>query len=263
MQQQSQSAAEHRPASFARFWGFIVLMLVLMAAFIGLGIWQVQRLAEKEALIAAVQERLGQPPKPPPPVEEWDELDPETVNFLPLELTGTFAHDQAVRIFTSLAASTARGEHSGPGYWIVTPFSLTSGGTVFVNRGFVPEAEVGTVLGSTDTGQGRVTITGLARAPEMAGMFTPAADTQERIDWVRDPERLAALADPALAPFAPFTLDQAAGASGTLPQGGETVVEFPNNHFGYALTWYGFAVLTPILLGFWIWRQRRGASTAG
>ena len=26
-----------------------------------------------------------------------------------------------------------------------------------------------------------------------------------------------------------------------LPQGGETVIEFPNNHLGYALTWFGFA----------------------
>ncbi|HTN61521.1 MAG TPA: SURF1 family cytochrome oxidase biogenesis protein [Devosia sp.] len=44
---------------------------------------------------------------------------------------------------------------------------------------------------------------------------------------------------------------------GVLPQGGETIVAFPNNHFGYALTWFGFAIITPIMLGFWLWRQRR------
>jgi surfeit locus 1 family protein len=257
-QQQGRSSVKGRAVSPVRFWGFIALMLVLMVIFIALGTWQMQRLAEKEALIAAVEERLDLPPASPPPVEEWDNLDPETLNFRPLTLTGTFAHDQAVRIFTSLSATTARGQYSGPGYWIVTPFTLTDGGTVFVNRGFVPEAEIGTVLGAQVGRQGPVTITGLARAPEEAGMFTPAADAEERIEWVRDPQRLADLADPALAPFAPFTLDQGAGEPGTLPQGGETVIEFPNNHFGYALTWYGFAVLTPIMLGFWIWRQRRG-----
>ena len=44
---------------------------------------------------------------------------------------------------------------------------------------------------------------------------------------------------------------------GTLPQGGETVVEFPNNHLGYAITWFGFALIAPILLVFWLRRTRR------
>jgi surfeit locus 1 family protein len=47
-----------------------------------------------------------------------------------------------------------------------------------------------------------------------------------------------------------------------LPQGGETTVDFPNNHLGYALTWFGFAVLTPCLLAFWTWRQLRPKSRA-
>jgi len=253
MRQPVRSAPTATPV---RFWGFIAFMLVLMALFIGLGTWQVQRLAEKQALIAAVEERLDLPPAPPPALEEWDDLDTEALNFRPLTLTGTFAHDQAVRIFTSLADSTARGEATGPGYWIVTPFALADGGTVFVNRGFVPEGQVDAVLAEADQ-EGEVTITGIARAPETAGPFTPAPDPERRMEWVRDPQRLAALTDPELAPFAPFTLDQAAGEPGTLPQGGETVVEFPNNHLGYAMTWYGFALLVPFLLGFWIWRQRR------
>ena len=32
-----------------------------------------------------------------------------------------------------------RGQYSGPGYWVMTPLALDSGGTVFVNRGFVPQ----------------------------------------------------------------------------------------------------------------------------
>ena len=58
-------------------------------------------------------------------------------------------------------------------------------------------------------------------------------------------------------PVLALTLDLPAGAPGELPQGGETTVDFPNNHFGYALTWFGFALLTPGLLAFWIWRQVR------
>jgi surfeit locus 1 family protein len=57
----------------------------------------------------------------------------------------------------------------------------------------------------------------------------------------------------------PLTVDLPASAPGALPQGGETVVDFPNNHLGYAFTWFGFALLTPSLLAYWIWRQLRPA----
>ena len=40
---------------------------------------------------------------------------------------------------------------------------------------------------------------------------------------------------------------------------GETVIEFPNNHLGYAYTWYGFAIVAVLMLGYWIWRERKPA----
>ncbi|MEO8684329.1 MAG: SURF1 family protein [Devosia sp.] len=236
-------------------WSFVALMAALTVVFVWLGVWQLQRLAEKEALIAAVAERLNLPPVPLPPQGAWSALDLEKLNFSPVSLTGSFRNEQAVTVFTSLV--DGKGPASGPGYWVVTPFVLTSGGTVFVNRGFVPEALQEAALSDPGAPEGEVTITGLLRPAEIAGWFVPEANTSDRIEWVRDPDRLAKLVDPALAPFAPFYVDQSAGAPGTLPQGGETVVEFPNNHLGYAYTWFGFAIITPIMLGFWLWRQRR------
>ncbi len=68
--------------------------------------------------------------------------------------------------------------------------------------------------------------------------------------------RLAALAGPVAQPVAPIYIDLPALGEGALPQGGETVVSFPNNHLGYAITWFGFATLVPFLLFFWVRRQR-------
>jgi surfeit locus 1 family protein len=99
----------------------------------------------------------------------------------------------------------------------------------------------------------------VALLPETAGAFTPGPDSANRIDWIRDPQRLAAMIDPTLIPLAGFFIDAPAGAPGALPQGGETTIEFPNNHLGYAFTWFGFAILTPLLLIAWIWRQVRSA----
>ena len=233
---------------------FVAMLLALAATCVWLGSWQMQRLADKEALIAAVDARLGADPLPVPPASEWGNLDLETLNFQPVSLTGTFRYSQTVTVFTSLL--NGKGPASGPGFWVVTPFVLADGGTVFINRGFVPEdfQEAAVTDGAEDDGE--VTISGLLRPGETAGFMTPGPNMSDRIEWVRDPVRLAAMVDPALAPFAPFYVDLPSGPPGELPQGGETVVEFPNNHLGYAYTWYGFAIVAVVMLGFWLVRER-------
>ena len=41
---------------------------------------------------------------------------------------------------------------------------------------------------------------------------------------------------------APFSIDaDASGDPAALPEGGETALEFPNNHLNYAVTWFGLA----------------------
>jgi surfeit locus 1 family protein len=139
----------------------------------------------------------------------------------------------------------------------MTPFAVTGGGAVWVNRGFVPQRTGPGFASGGDGPAGELTLTGVARKSESVSTFTPPVDIPDRTDFVRTIDRLDTLADPALGPFAPIYVDLAAGPAGALPQGGETVVEFPNNHFGYALTWFGFAILTPCLLAFWVWRQLR------
>ncbi|MGB3337627.1 MAG: SURF1 family protein [Devosia sp.] len=243
-----------RRLSSAKTWTFVAVMLALAAVCVWLGTWQMQRLGEKEALIAAVDARLHNDPVPVPSADQWSDLDLEALAYQPVSLTGTFRYNQTVTVFTSLA--NARGPASGPGYWVVTPFVLADGGTVFVNRGFVPQdfQEAAVTDGQGDDSQ--VTISGLLRPAEAAGMMTPGPNMSDRIEWVRDPERLAAMVDPAMAPFAPFYIDMPAGPTGELPQGGETIIEFPNNHLGYAYTWYGFAIVAVVMLGFWFARER-------
>ncbi len=238
-------------------WLFTALMLVLAVTCVFLGNWQMERLAEKEALVAAVDARLGSEPIAAPPSTDWAGLDLDSVNFQPVKLTGSFRYTQTLTVFTSL--TNPRGRFSGPGYWVMTPFVLDGGGTVFVNRGFVPEqyqeAAIHGDLHGDDPSS--VTVTGLLRPGEKPGFMVPEPDMSSRVEWVRDPMRMAAMADPALAPIAPFYVDLLAGPEGELPQGGETVVSFTNNHFGYALTWYGFSIVAVVMLGFWLWRQTR------
>ncbi|MDR3476013.1 MAG: SURF1 family protein [Devosia sp.] len=240
------------------FWSFVVLMVALTVVFAGLGKWQIDRLAWKESLLAEVQQRLHLPPVALPPVAEWVAFDPETYQYRPVTLTGHFVSGQAVRVFVGL--SDAKGQYSGPGYWIMTPFALDGGGTVFVDRGFVPDNLSATYANDNTAPAGTITLSGIAMPSEAPGPFTPGADAVKRIEWVRNIDRMAKLASAALQPFAPIYVDLPAGPAGALPQGGETTIDFPNNHLGYALTWFGFAILTPIMLAVWVLRQRRKRS---
>lgn len=237
------------------FWSFIVFMLALTGLFVWLGVWQLERLAEKEALIAEVDRQLTERPYDIPDAKDWDEIDLDVYAYHPLTLRGHYRNDRAVLVFTNL--SEPRGKFGGPGFWVMTPFESDGGGTVFVNRGFIPQSSQQSVTAAPGPA-GEQTLTGIALRAEAAGAFTPGPDKPNRIEWVRDPVRLAAMAG-IEGPVFPFTVDAPAGEAGALPQGGETVIEFPNNHLGYAFTWFGFALITPLLLGYWVFRQLRPA----
>jgi surfeit locus 1 family protein len=252
--------AAARPRLGFGFWSFIAFMLALTVLWIGLGIWQVNRLAWKEGLIAEVSGRLALPPRPLPSAEQWAGLDLSIYSYRPVTASGHYLNDKSILVFTSL--SDAKGRFSGPGYWVMTPFQPDDGGTVFVNRGFVPQASGPAFLSGHAGPDGEQTLTGVALDAEMAGAFTPGPDRANRIEWVRDPTRLAALAG-VEGPVFGMTVDAPAGEAGALPQGGETVIDFPNNHLGYALTWFGFAILTPSLLAYWVWRRLRPKRAAG
>lgn len=244
----------HPPPERPRL-GFVLFMLVLTAIFVALGVWQLARLGEKEALIARIDDRMKGAPMQLPPVAEWVGFDPEVWDYRPVTLSGTFRNDQTVRVFTSVDGS---GPVSGPGYWIVAPLVRDDGGVVLVNRGFVPQALAQSFADGGPAAAGRVTITGIARASDPIGVFTPGPDTPDRIDYARNIDRIAKTLDPALTPLAPIYVDQADSGTGNLPRGGLTTVDIPNRHFEYALTWFALAVLTPSMLVVW-WQARRRA----
>jgi surfeit locus 1 family protein len=141
----------------------------------------------------------------------------------------------------------------------MTPFALAGGGTVWIDRGFVPESAGLAYADDRMLPKGNLTLNGVVVASESTDVFTPAPDPAHRIDWVRNIPRLSSELGAAPGPIAPVYIDLPAGPKGSLPQGGETSVDFPNSHLGYAMTWFGFALTTMIMLAEWIRRQQGGS----
>lgn len=232
--------------------GFVILC--------GLGVWQLQRLAWKEDLIAMVSERSRQAAVPFPDEAGWAAVTFEADEYRKVALTGRYRHDQEVRVFTSLKDD--RFDLEGPGYWVLTPLERADGTTVIVNRGFVPDRNRDPATRPEGQVDGEVTVTGLIRMPEPGSMFTPDADLETGTWYVRDPEAIAAAQGLDRVP--PFFVDADATPNpGGLPLGGTTRIAFRNDHLGYAITWFGLALSLAGVFAAWAVTQlRRGRDLA-
>jgi surfeit locus 1 family protein len=212
--------------------------LLGVAILSSLGVWQLHRLAWKEGLIAAVTSRVGAPPSPVPSEADWPRLLPAEYEYRHVRVAGAF--DTARQVFVYRALETPRGRYGGPGYLVLTPLRLVDGGTILVNRGFVPDQRKAAVATQSLSPEANVEVTGLMRSPEPRNWFTPADDPATGEWFTRDPAAIGAAMK--LDRLAPFTIDADANPDpAALPEGGETALSFPNNHLAYAFTWFGMA----------------------
>lgn len=215
---------------------------VAFGILVSLGVWQVHRLQWKEALIARVSERADIAPIPAPGPDQWADLDMVELEYQPVLVGGRFLDQAEAHVFTVLSAP--RGPYGGMGYLVMTPLETTDGWIVYVNRGFVPEDRKDpTTRPDGQIGGEELEVIGLLRAPRSPTLLSAGDDTAGNVWFSRDPALFAALGGLAAERVAPYTIDISfdPGLVGGLPQGGETLVQFPNNHLGYALTWFGLA----------------------
>ena len=230
--------------------------IIAAAVLISLGNWQIRRLAWKEELIARAAERPRAAVAELPPASAWNGFDVDENEYRPFRLRGRFLHDREALVFTSI--SEPKGRFAGPGYWVVTPLALESGGTVFVNRGFAPQERFRPADRGDEVSGTPVSVTGLLRPSERRSFFTPEDRPDRNIFFARDAASLA-VAKQIAPPVAPFTIDLLASETppGGLPQAGETRMAFTNSHLSYAVTWYGLAVALLSVFASFVWTRLR------
>jgi surfeit locus 1 family protein len=223
---------------------------VAAAILVSLGIWQLQRLAWKEGLIAEIEARANAAPQPLPPIAEWPKLRPEDYEYRHVAVNGTFEHGEEALVFRPSGGSAGK----QAGYHVLTPLRLKLGGTVIVNRGFVPLDRKEQSARLAGLIQGETTVTGLMRQPEGRNFFTPADDPAAGTYFTRDPGLIAKHFG--LANAAPFSIDaDATQIPGDWPKGGATERNLPNNHFSYALTWFGLALALIGVFAAFAWQR--------
>jgi cytochrome oxidase assembly protein ShyY1 len=236
-------------------FGFAIFTFAVVALFVGLGVWQLQRRVEKHALIAALDERLVAAPVPLPGAAEWSKLAADRDEFRRVSFTATYQTRLDAMVYSS--GSAIRPDVSGPGTWAFIPARLPSGETLAINAGFVPntmqERDVqDRAVAQLITGKA-VAMTGYIRFPEAVGMFTPNVDHAKRLWFARDHLAMAqAFGWDKVAPFY-IDLETPVPPSG-IPKPGPLEVHLRDDHMQYAITW--FTLAGAVMIAFLVWMGR-------
>jgi surfeit locus 1 family protein len=205
-----------------------------------LGVWQLERLQWKTALIAERRAELAAAPVGLSTV--LSEIGTgQTVDYRPVTFAGRFAGGKDLRLY-----STAY----GPGWEIVSPFLTDDGALVMVDRGFLPDRS-GRDVAVPAPPPGPLLLSGFARQPAgKKAAFAPANDaSRNRWFWWDLPAMAAASVGEAAGQVAPVFVQLAGTPLGgsDAPRPIVPVVAIPNNHLSYALTWFGLAAALAIM----------------
>lgn len=202
----------------------VVALLILMV----LGTWQGQKAGPKTELLARIAAGMKAPAlRLPLHVDNPIKLEYRRVVF-----KGTLTMQAPVRVF-------GLNREGQPGYFLYAPMKRPLALAVIVNFGWIPinhEAPVPLPSGTFE-------VRGTLLRSATPGSMTPKNDTLKNTWFTADVQALAEYFGLKTKEYYQFRIfADHTGEPNVLPLGGQVLVNIPNNHFQYMLTWYGLAL---------------------
>ena len=224
-----------------RLWATL-LVVVGIAITCRLGIWQLDRLAQRRAINATIDTRMAQPPA----ALAAPLADPAALEYRRVEVRGVYDPAQEIVLRN-------RALDGAPGVHVLTPLRLSGAGVaVLIDRGWIPLDQADQAdRGAFAPPAGEVAVVGVVRrSQEDAGgpADPPLAAGQSRRDaWFRvDIPRIEQQAGYPLLPL--FVEQQPAPGDPPLPRRVATTDLGEGPHLGYAIQWFAFALI--LLVGY-------------
>lgn len=219
-----------------RLWPTLMTIPLLVCMLL-LGNWQVERLDWKLDLIEKIKQRATSAPiSIPTNVDNLDDLE-----YLHVTVNGTFDHDYEMTMYSV-------GPNGEPGYDLYTPFTLNSGVSIIVNRGWVPESIKNQSNRPDTLDLGNMTVEGLLRKPWKKLWYGPENDPDNNMWFYGDVDSMAEY-NALDRNFPMFLYADKIDSDNSFPVAGRTEFNIVNNHLDYALTWYGLAI---VLIGIYL-----------
>ncbi len=219
-----------------RRYAALVVGVLAAALFLRLGVWQLDRLAQRRARNAQLEARLTSPPirlaDPGVPA-----LPTDSLSYRSAQARGTFD-------FARQLVVMARARRGAPGVHVVTPLMLAESLAVLVERGWVPSADArGVDLRALAEPESAEVSGVLVVMPREVAAPSPASWPR----YVRSPDPLA------LQAAYPYRLLPVVLRRDELPRAlppAFSPVPLPERgdgpHLSYALQWFAFAVIAVV-----------------
>jgi surfeit locus 1 family protein len=207
---------------------------------IGLGVWQLHRLKWKEGMLAQLHLAEVSPPIA---------LPAHPNRFEKVIVSGVWIPGKAALYGDEV--------HDGPqtpveGGELIQPFLEPSGRVILVDLGWVP-ARKPVPLAVPD---GLASVVGYIHLTESRGWFAGTDNPSAGLYYTLDPVRIGAdMGFHNVAPFALVAMGPLPPTGSPLPQPAQHLPQPPNNHYQYALTWFGFAIV--LVFEFYFFARKR------
>lgn len=223
-----------------------VAAIAMVTATTSLGMWQLRRAEEREAMAALQEASAG---KPPIVLGAEPLAGAEALSLHPLATRGEWRPDKMVFLDNQIHKGRA-------GFHVVMPLRIGSTDMhVLVDRGWTASSGDRRRLPDVVTPKGLVDVNGIARPPglrfkELSGTF------QEGLIWENlTTERFVAWSGLKLQPV---ILQQTDKVDDGLVRDWPRAGSGSEKNRGYALQWFSLAALTVALWGYYFFRGKRG-----
>ncbi|MCD9148438.1 SURF1 family protein [Pseudophaeobacter flagellatus] len=205
-----------------------------LAALLSLGIWQMQRLAWKEAVLDQIETRIAADPVALPA-----DVNEARDKYLPVRLEGEILPGE-LHVFTSI-------KDLGAGYRIIAPFVTSDGRRVMLDRGYVPASAK-----TKARPIGAAALVGNLHWPDDTDDFTPAPELEANIWYSRDVAQMAEALNSAPVLLVLREAPPEHSAIRLMPVGTALI---PNDHLQYAITWFSLAFIWAAMTASFLWRS--------
>ncbi|GAA4365402.1 SURF1 family protein [Paeniglutamicibacter cryotolerans] len=238
----------YRFLASTRWLGWLLIACVFAAGCVFLGRWQMDRLAGVKEEIRHVQVNYDAAPLTYAQAAPLLDHLPEDGKWTQVALTGKYAIDDTVIVRN-------RPRSGNPGYEVLVPFHVKDGGTVIVNRGWLP-------IGNEHAGNPDV-----VPAPQSGTVqiVVRLKSGEPKVSRGAPAGQLASIELPAMAQLLDYPIHLGAyglmatesPAAATAPDQIEKPEADEGSHLSYAFQWFTFGLLAFFGLGYAAKQQAR------
>jgi cytochrome oxidase assembly protein ShyY1 len=241
------------PLASRRSLKVLLLAGLVAGVCVRLGVWQLARLHERNAFVAALHRGASEPPVPIASLlPNGEPVDPASVRYRRVTVTGMYDPSREVVLYGRGLSSEVNGNH------VLTPLLMPEGTAIVVDRGWVPAGNDTPPVSGAAPPPGTVMVTGIL-IPSEGGLPGSGGGSPVTESTRVDLAQLASQLPYRVAPLYLLLQAQSPGQA-ALPKPAPFLLPPAPPHLSYAIQWFSFATIALVGAVILIRKERRAGT---